>query len=309
MLPASSGYRILCAAGVSSVLLEGPDLHSLHLIKQVLEPGPKGAFDNGYAGIYGAWQDSRNGRIIAIYHAEDHEGMKRLENGVDGYYGSVGLAISDDQGNSFRKAGRILTGSLPKNEDGRPDQGCGEPSLVGHDGFLYCFYTDHTRVDKRGVQICLARSPITSEGAPGSWMKYREGAFSEPGLGGKDTPVMEVHPAADAVFPSVSYSAALGKYVMVFNILYYADFEEGHPAKGGIFAAFSTDLIHWSTPLQLVQGLSIAMPGREVVWHPAMVWDAGQGTAGYLVYSYSPRWGHSGTRIPHYMVGQRIQFR
>jgi hypothetical protein len=305
-----SGYRVLLAGGISSYLLEGPDMTALRLVKRVLEPGPKGAFDNGYAGIYGAWQDPRTGEIRAIYHAEDQEDMKRLPNGVKGFYASVGLAISQDQGNTFRKAGRILTSHQQKSAEGRSDQGCGEPSLTPDQGhrFLYCYYTDHSRESNRGVQICLARSPIEDKGAPGTWTKYYEGAFSEPGMGGKDVPVMAAHPAADALFPNVAYAPALGKYVMVFNILYYADLREGQAAKGGIYAAFSRDLIHWSNPQLLVQGLSVAQIDREVLWHPAIVWDLDGLPHGWLVYSYSPRWGHNGMRTPHYMVGQRIAF-
>jgi hypothetical protein len=137
VLPGPSGYRILLAGGISSYLLEGPDMASLRLVKKVLEPGGKGSFDNGYAGIYGAWRDPLTGEIRAIYHAEDQEGMKRLENGVNGFYASVALAISGDQGMTFRKAGRIVTGHRPKNPEGRPDQGCGEPSLVEEQGHRF----------------------------------------------------------------------------------------------------------------------------------------------------------------------------
>jgi hypothetical protein len=310
VLQGPPAYRVLLAGGISSYLLEGQEMISLRLVKQVLEPGPKGSFDNGYAGIYGAWRDPQTGEIRAIYHAEDQEDMNRLPNGVHGFYASVGLAISADQGSTFRKAGRILTGHQPKNAAGRPDQGCGEPSLLPDQGghFLYCYYTDHTRLDNRGVQIGLARSPIADKAAPGTWLKYYEGTFSEPGLGGKETPVVDARPAADALFPNVTYSKALGKYVMVFNILYYADLREGQAAKGGIHAAFSADLIHWSNPQLLVQGLSIALLDREVLWHPAIVWDDEAQSHGWLVYSYSPRWGHRGLRTPHYMVGHRITF-
>jgi hypothetical protein len=158
------------------------------------------------------------------------------------------------------------------------------------------------------VQICLSRSSVAERGAPGTWTKYYAGAFSEPGIGGKETPVMVARPAADALFPSVTYSNALGEYVMVFNILYYADLREGQVAKGGIYAAFSVNGIRWSSPQLLVPGLSIGLIDREVLWHPVVVWDDGGRAEGWLVYSYSPRWGHSGVRTPHYMVGQRISF-
>ncbi len=305
-----SGLRVLLAGAISSYLLEGPDMTSLRLVKQVLAPGPKGSFDNGYAGIYGAWRDPQTGEIRAIYHAEDQEGMKRLENGVNGFYASVALAMSGDDGATFRKAGRIVTGHLPKNPEGRPDQGCGEPSLTAEHGnrFLYCYYTDHTREDNRPVRICLARSPISGKGAPGTWVKYFEGDFTEPGIGGRESTVMAAAPSGDALFPNVTWSNALGKYVMVFNILYYADLREGQAAQGGIYAAFSADGIHWSSPQLLVPGLSIALLDKEVLWHPAIVWDDQSQSGGWLVYSYSPRWGHGGERTPHYMVGHRIAF-
>jgi hypothetical protein len=149
---------------------------------------------------------------------------------------------------------------------------------------------------------------MSDKGAPGTWWKYYDGGFNEPGLGGRETPVMPSPPAADTLFPNVTYSNALGKYVMVFNILYYADLRAGEAAKGGIYAAFSGDLVHWSEPKLLVHGLSVAQLDREVLWHPAIVWDDASELTGWLVYSYSPRWGHYGLRKPHYMVGQRITF-
>jgi len=83
---------------------------------------------------------------------------------------------------------------------------------------------------------------------------------------GEDTPVLAARPAADALFPNVAYAEALGEYVMVFNILYYADLSEGAVATGGIFAAFSADGIQWSRPQLLVRGLSIGLsrPGSAL---------------------------------------------
>src|SRR5665811_15281 len=80
LLPGTEGSRWLLAAGVSSYLLEGADVASLHLLKKVLGPGPKGAFDNGYAGIFSAYTDRRTGEVLAVYHAEDQEEMARLAN-------------------------------------------------------------------------------------------------------------------------------------------------------------------------------------------------------------------------------------
>lgn len=41
------------------------------------------------------------------------------------------MAVSNDNGASFRKLGTIITGSLPKDVKGRSDQGCGDLCAVG----------------------------------------------------------------------------------------------------------------------------------------------------------------------------------
>jgi hypothetical protein len=301
VLATNPQYRVIFPATVSSYLLEGPDMASLHLVKKVLAPGEKGSFDNGYAGIYGVYCGGAKNRVLAIYHAEDHEGMKRFENGVPGFFASIALATSTDGGATFTKGGQIITGSLPKGANDRLDQGCGEPSLVADKSgrYLYCFYTDHSRVDKRGVQICLARSPLSGNGKPGTWKKYFDGGFTEPGLGGKDTPVLSAaQESADAVFPNVTYSKESGRYVMVLNLVY---FRETIADKSGIYISYSEDGLRWSKPGQLVRGFSIAKLDREVLWHPTLIGD-------WLFYSYSPRWGHNQGRKAHYLVGQPVKW-
>jgi hypothetical protein len=300
VLATSPQYRVIFPATVSSYLLEGPDMASLHPVKKVLSPGEKGSFDNGYAGIYGVYSGGRKGEVLAIYHAEDHEGMQVFENGVPGFYASVALATSADGGATFSKVGQIITGSLPKGANGRLDQGCGEPSLIPDKSgrYLYAYYTDHSRVDKRGVQICLARSLLGDKARPGTWKKFFHGEFAEPGLSGRDTPVLSAaQESADAAFPNVTYSQKTGRYVMVLNLVYY---REQIAEKSGIYIAYSEDGIQWSKPEQLVRGFSIAKLDREVVWHPTLIGD-------WLFYSYSPRWGHNNSRKPHYLVGQPIK--
>lgn len=308
----SPDYRILIAAGVSTCLLEGRGMRLLRSLGKVLGPGEPGTFDNGYAGISGTARDPATGRLLAFYHAEDQEKMPRLPSGIPGFYCSVGLAVSEDDGVSFQKLGPVICGSLPKDFEGRGDQGCGEVSIaVDKDGlYVLAYYSDHSRVDGRGVQICLARCPIKDAARTDGWKKYYRGGFNEPGLGGKDTPVVSMAAArADAIFPHVAFAAKLQCYLMVFNVIAYEELNLGtNVSRSGIYAAYSRDGIHWSAPAQLLSIRSIATIDEEVGWHPTLILDAVEGNSakGWLFYSYSERWGHRPPAKPHYLVGQPI---
>jgi len=306
--------RLFLVAGVSTWLMQGEDMRSLEPVAQVLKPGEPGSFDNGYAGIFGAYDDNESGELLAFYHAEDHEEMGKLPNGANGFYASVCLAVSRDSGLSFEKLGPVLTGSLPKDTGGRTDQGVGEGAIVADPAgeYLHCYYSDHSRVDGRGVQICLARSPIEDAGRPGTWRKYHDGAFSEPGLGGRDTPVLSMrHADADAVFPHVQYVEALGKYLMVFSIVAYADLRTNSPETSGIYLSSSEDGINWPEPEPVLHALSIPRPEQELAWHAMLDIEAIEDgeLRGWLYYAYSERWGWAEPRKPHYLVGRPITVR
>jgi hypothetical protein len=305
--------RLLMAADKSSFLLAGRDMKSLALSGEVLKPGRPGSFDNGYAGIGGIVHDPNSGQLLAFYHAEDHEGMRPIPGGIPGFYCCVALAVSNNNGTSFRKLGPIIKSSLPKNVKGGSDQGCGDMCVVNSADrrYVYVYYCDHSRMDNRGVQICLARCPSEDDGKTGSWRKYYNGAFDAPGLGGKDTPVVSGQAmAADAIFPQVSFVPDLGHYIMVFSILAYRELGPSAQAReSGIYIASSLDGIHWAKLTQLLRIHSVpAGLGREVAWHPTLLLPTADSRSakGWLYYSYSEHWGHKPPQKPHYLVGQPI---
>ena len=76
--------RVLVAAGVSSVLLEGPEMGKFTRATTVLGKGKPGEFDNGYAGV-NAVVRARTGELLAFYHAEDQEGMATIGSGIPGF--------------------------------------------------------------------------------------------------------------------------------------------------------------------------------------------------------------------------------
>ena len=296
--------RVLVAAGNASYLLEGPELGKFTKATKVLEKGRAGAFDNGYAGITAAVR-APSGELLAFYHAEDQEQMATVGNGIPGFYCSVALAVSQDDGRTFEKRGQILSGQLPKDPRGRGDQGVGEAWVFAEPkgAFLYSYYTSHERVDGCGVQICMARCPLADALKPGAWEKFYEGGFTEAGLCGKDTPVMTSgQKNADALFPHVVFIPALHQFMMTFCMNVWREGDK--PERSGLYAAFSDDGIHW--PRERLQQLwkvpVIAALGREVAWHPTFIPNGGRDTRGWLYYGYSESWGHQPPHKPHYLV-------
>jgi hypothetical protein len=297
VLRRSPTLRLLLTAHKWSYLVEGPDLLRLSRAREVLAPGQSGSFDNGYAGISGV---ARVGdRFYAIYSAEDHEGMPVIPGTIiPGYYGSIGLAESRDEGRTWSKLGQVITSARPKHSvrsAGKAVGGVGEPGLIADASgrYLYLYYTDHSY----GVRICMARADLV-DGPPllGRWKKYFEGAFEQPGLGGKETAIISA--GSGALFPHPVYSAALNRYLMVFNVL----------APDGIHVAHSLDGIHWTNATALIRDKTIPRVGRSVSWNGTIIWDDETGREGWLVYGYSERWGTDQTGgIPHYLVGRRVR--
>ena len=91
---------------------------------------------------------------------------------------------------------------------------------------------------------------------------------------------------------------------MVFNCHYW---KETEPRLSGIYIAYSEDGIQWSPPEQILRAHAVAQLDREVAWHPTLLLDGDNSRSGWLYYSYSPRWGHSGERKPHYLVARPIR--
>jgi hypothetical protein len=305
--------RVLLAAGIRTVMLEGGSMTRLASPRDVLLPGKAGEFDNGYAGISGACR-APSGELLAIYHAEDQEGMPRNKEGIPGFYCRIALAVSRDDGATFGKRGPILTGQLAKVAGGRFDQGVGDLCLFAEPGgkFLYCYYTSHEPIGGRGVTICLARCAVADAMKPDAWRKWFEGGFTEPGLGGRDTPVVTGGlPDTCAIFPQVSWVPALRQFVMFYCV--NAWLESGKQGRSGIYVAYSDDGIHWTRERmqQIWKAPPIPVIGSELAWHPTLALDepVASSLAGWLYYSYSESWGHKPPHKPHYFMRRRIEFK
>jgi hypothetical protein len=137
----------------------------------VLSPGPRGQY-----GDSGEWINhvERSGwTLLAWVHDETGDGPNQ---GLK----SMSLAVSDNDGLSWRRLGQIITGKdslTPGRITGEGD--C--TAVDGKDGYYYAYCWRNTN----GGTI-VARALAANPG-PGNWKKYFEGGWSQPGLGGDAT--------------------------------------------------------------------------------------------------------------------------
>jgi hypothetical protein len=305
-------FTLLVTATVSTYRLTGGDLFSLTSASKVLGPGARGEFDNGYAGISGIYKDP-SGVLYGFYHAEDQEDMPLIPGTtIPGFYARIAVASSRDAGKTWQKLGPVVSSAKPKDYiaySGQADRGAAEPGvLVDTEGrYLYLYYDDHARVGGRGVQISVARADLRAgPPLPGAFRKYRNGAFSDPGIGGMDDVVIsgQRFNAGDAMLPHPVRSAYLGCYLMIFNIDAYREWQDGQPpTQSGFYFASSKDAIHWSDPRVLFVDNTVPVNGRSLSWEGSLLWDDATEQSGWLVYGYSESWPK-----PHYMVARRVSF-
>jgi len=316
-VPDVSRERLLVAAARSSnygstFLVEGPSVDDLQTATLVLGPGGPGTYDNGYDSISGVRRYT-DGRLYAFSESEDYEGFSNPPTG--GFYASVGEEVSADDGMSWQKLGPAVTSFRPKGFQAFPSQtghGAGLPSAVADPmgRYLYVYYTDLSFVDAqgnlRGDEIAMARADLT-QGAPvpGQFQKYYGGHFSQPGVGGtEDLVISAFQDGADALFPHVTYSPHLRKYVMVLNLSFYSEQSLATPlSRSGMYVSFSNDATTWSTPRLLFVDYANAVTGKSLSWQANILWDDDTAQQGWLIYGHSDSWPS-----PHYMVGRRIEF-
>ena len=130
----------------------------------------------GQYGESGKWINSveRSGNeLLGWVHDETGDARNR---GLK----SMSLATSKDDGLHWQDIGQIITGK-EGIVDGRITGEGDCHALNGEDGFFYA-YCGRTR-DHATI---VARAPVSNSG-PGHWLKYLNGAWSEPGLGGDAT--------------------------------------------------------------------------------------------------------------------------
>lgn len=280
-------YKLWASAGgtFGAYLFRTPDMFTLGAPATILTPAGPGttAFDADYAGPGSIFPAANGTDLLMIYHGENH-----LFSGVDyqavPFYAGVGLARSQDGGVTWQRQGEIISGH-DSQQGTQPASGAGAltPSAIEMGGFIYVIFREidlQSAISGYGI----ARAPISSDGAPGSWMKYAQGSYSTPGLGGTFTPlniVLDPSAPGDQRQPHLTFNTYLHQYLMAMV------------GNGGIYVLTSPDLLNWSAGIVALPGLypdSTITNGQVHDWDPTLVTpgeasDEVTGQTGYLYYA------------------------
>jgi hypothetical protein len=183
--------------------------------------------------------------LVGFYHVEDH------------YYGtvnpgniawkSIARVVSFDNGYSWQQPELIITSNRQKPSV--PEWGgVGDNSVIWDEvnKRWLCYFQDNF------IMLAMSEDPL---GRPGTWYKYHEGSFSQPGLQGLSTKVNGLTIAG--ANPSVHFNYHLNKYVIVY-----------HGWNGNIYLSTSLNGIDWEYPSNIVAASS----GRRA-WYPTIIGD------------------------------------
>ncbi|MCZ8518382.1 MULTISPECIES: RICIN domain-containing protein [Paenibacillus] len=175
----------------------------------------------------GLWIVPESGRFYTTVHVEFNYGSWRNQGytGPIQHFRRIGVAYSDDHGRTWTYQGDIITSQHPTNPssgaypDDSYNYGVGDQKLFVDlaGGYYYVYYQTawlSKNQDNRQSQIKVARSPLGSNMAPGSWKKYFNGSWNEPGIGGQDSVALPGNVNDSGV---VVWNSYLNKYMAITN--------------------------------------------------------------------------------------------
>jgi hypothetical protein len=250
-------------------------------------PGPASCrdnFDANYAGVDLVFPSSSGNALFMIYQGTTKNFGTTWSDSA--FYSEVALATSTDAGSTWTRDGQIITGSDPKpTTQPKPGAyGADQSGAIVANGYIYDFFPYFSN-DGGDQGIEVARAPITTDGAAGSWVKYYQGSFgSQGGVAGLGSAVVPATASCNRpAQPWLAFSTYLNEYVMVFV------------CEEGWFLSASTDLISWSSPTQFYTApVPLFTNGKETDENPSLVTpgNTGQviGQTGYVLYANTPSW-------------------
>ena len=162
-------------------------------------------------------------------------------------YNVMALALSTDEGLTWTRRGPVVSGSDPTpTAVGTSQPGISEPGIVVAKRFMYMFFQYVPNQDSEPEApsvIQAARASLASDGAPGAWKKYYNGAWTEDGLGGKASTIVATGKGSGCTRPVQVwpvFSDYLNAYVLTFL------------CNEGWFFSTSTDLVTWTAPVNFM---------------------------------------------------------
>ncbi len=246
----------------------------------VLVPGKPGTYDS--CGQWLQHAEPSGNSVLGFVH---NETACRYEAGQT--HKSMSLAISGDYGLSWKDLGQVITGTDAPTAGKNTGEGdC--TFLNGQDDYYYAYCGR-----PRDGAVIAARAPVSNPG-PGHWIKFFQGKWDQPGLGGDATSLGKGLGSSGARWTANGETVLLGWQ------------------RGGMGLFFSTD---HTTFASLHEPLLVLDPGiwkrpdpSEVLAYPVML-DARTGgnqlsNSWMLVYAYWPPYGG---REQKYLVFRQVE--
>ncbi|MEU3689985.1 RICIN domain-containing protein [Streptomyces narbonensis] len=148
-----------------------------------------------FCDLAGVWVDPDTGDWYGLVHNEFTP--QPFGDGV--HFDGIDYAVSTDQGRTWVIKDHVITSPFSTRRGDTaafPQQtyhyGDGDQRLFVDtaSGYFYAFYGSRI-VEKGGgwkaFHAHVARAPISGKMAPGSWRKWYDGAWTEPGVGGRES--------------------------------------------------------------------------------------------------------------------------
>lgn len=246
----------------------GPDLHGLS------RPSQRVSFDNeALWKMGGRWIESTHkaddGKLYMWYHNEPPLADRTAPR--------IGSMVSTDNGLTWRDLGIVLEAPAGSNNSESVNKyfvgGNGDFAVVADREMRYVYFfmsTYHRETAAQGV--AMARMEYGNLAVPaGKVYKWHGGVWTEPGLGGRVTPIFPVkvdwHRAdADAFWgPSVHWNSYRQMWVMLLNRA-----KDREWTQEGIYISFNRDIGEpkgWSQPVKILDAGEL----EKSKWYPQVV--------------------------------------
>jgi hypothetical protein len=163
-------------------------------------PAGSGYSQRNYCDLTQQWVDPDTGDWYGLVHNE----FTPQPFGDGLHYDGIDFARSTDHGRTWTIEGHAITSPYSTTRGDTtafPQQtyyyGDGDPRLYvdAASGYFYVFYGSRI-VNKGGGWVAfyehVARAPISGKMATGSWQKYYDGSWTQPGVGGKESNLVPV---------------------------------------------------------------------------------------------------------------------
>ncbi|MFD4659546.1 RICIN domain-containing protein [Kitasatospora sp. NPDC058444] len=187
-------------------------------VQATYPPQGSGYSQRNFCDLSGVWVDPDTGDWYGLVHNE----FTPQPFGDGLHFDAIDYAVSTDQGRTWDIRDHVITSPYSTTRGDTTafpaqtfDYGDGDQRLFVDtaSGYFYVFYGSRI-VDKGGswgdFMAHVARAPISAKMAPGSWQKWYDGAWSQPGKGGRESDMVPVD-AADPtgyVPPAKEYDPA-----------------------------------------------------------------------------------------------------